>query len=135
MAASGAQARQVLDETVQKYVGKYILVVESSIPTKEKGIYMKLAGRPALDVLADIGGKAAAIVAIASCASWGGIPSADPDPTGAVGVVCQIDRWSAPADPIAMLFDNAIFTECRACMPACNDANGLPADSLISGGI
>jgi hydrogenase small subunit len=87
MAASGAQARQVLDEAVQKYEGKYILVVESSIPTKEKGIYMKLAGRPALDVLADIGGKAAAIVAIASCASWGGIPSADPDPTGAVGVV------------------------------------------------
>jgi hydrogenase small subunit len=87
MAASGAQARQVLDEAVQRYAGKYILVVEGSIPTKDKGIYMKLAGRPALDVLADIGGKAAAIVAIGSCASWGGIPSADPDPTGAVGVV------------------------------------------------
>ena len=87
MAASGMQARQVLDEAVAKYAGKYILVVEGSIPTKDKGIYMKLAGRPALDVLADIGGKAAAIVAIGSCASWGGIPSADPGPTGAVGVV------------------------------------------------
>jgi hydrogenase small subunit len=87
MAGSGMQARQALDEAVQRYAGKYILVVEGSIPTKDKGIYMKLAGRPALDVLADIGGKAAAIIAIGSCASWGGIPSADPDPTGAVGVV------------------------------------------------
>jgi hydrogenase small subunit len=40
-----------------------------------------------MEVLADVAGKAAAIVAIGSCASWGGIPSADPDPTGAVGVV------------------------------------------------
>ena len=46
---------------------------------------MKLAGRPALEALADVGGKAAAIVAIGLCAAWGGIPSADP--TGALGVV------------------------------------------------
>ena len=39
-----------------------------------------------MDVLQDVGGKAAAIIAIGSCAAWGGIPSADPAPTGAVGV-------------------------------------------------
>lgn len=69
MAGSGSQARQALDEAVKKYSGKFILVVEGSIPTKDSGIYMKLAGRPALEVLADIGGQAAAIVAIGSCAS------------------------------------------------------------------
>jgi hydrogenase small subunit len=47
---------------------------------------MKVAGRTAIEVLEDVGKKAAAIVAIGSCAAWGGIPSADPDPTGAVGV-------------------------------------------------
>jgi hydrogenase small subunit len=47
---------------------------------------MKLAGRPALEVLRDIGPKAAAIVAMGSCAAWGGVPSADPNPTGAQGV-------------------------------------------------
>jgi hydrogenase small subunit len=26
------------------------------------------------------------VIAIGSCASWGGVPSADPNPTGAVGV-------------------------------------------------
>jgi hydrogenase small subunit len=109
MAGSGLQARQALDEAVQKHVGKFILVVEGSIPTKDQGIYMKLAGRPALDVLADIGGKAAAIIAIGSCASWGGIPSADPDPTGAVGVADLLPSHSiinipgCPPNPYTLL--------------------------------
>ena len=83
MAGSGLQAQEALAEAVTKYSGKYVCVVEGSIPTRDKGVYMKLAGRPAMEVLADVGGKAAAIVAIGSCAAWGGIPSADPDPTGA----------------------------------------------------
>jgi len=86
MAGSGKQAEAAINEAVQRYANKYVCVVEGSIPTRDKGVYMKLAGRPAMDVLADVGGKAAAIIAIGSCASWGGIPSADPAPTGAVGV-------------------------------------------------
>lgn len=109
MAGSGLQARQALDEAVQKYSGKYILVVEGSIPTGAHGIYMKLAGRPAMDVLADVAGEAAAIIAIGSCASWGGIPSADPDPTGAVGVADLLPNHSiinipgCPPNPYTML--------------------------------
>ncbi|HTR22391.1 MAG TPA: hydrogenase small subunit [Terriglobales bacterium] len=87
MAGSGRQAEEALAQAVDTYSGKYVCVVEGSIPTRDKGIYMKLAGRPAMEVLADVAGKAAAIIAIGSCAAWGGIPSADPDPTGAVGVV------------------------------------------------
>jgi len=87
MAGSGRQAEEALAQAVDKYSGKYVCVVEGSIPTRDKGVYMKLAGRPAMEVLADVAGKAAAIIAIGSCAAWGGIPSADPDPTGAVGVV------------------------------------------------
>jgi hydrogenase small subunit len=86
MAGSGKQAEAAINQAVKRYANKYVCVVEGSIPTRDKGVYMKLAGRPAMDVLADVGGKAAAIIAIGSCASWGGIPSADPAPTGAVGV-------------------------------------------------
>jgi len=86
MAGSGKQAEAALAQAVDTYSGKYVCVVEGSIPTRDKGVYMKLAGRPAMEVLADVAGKAAAIIAIGSCAAWGGIPSADPDPTGAVGV-------------------------------------------------
>jgi Ni,Fe-hydrogenase I small subunit len=70
MAGSGMQAQEALAEAVDKYSGKYICVVEGSIPTRDKGVYMKLAGRPAMEVLADVGGKAAAIVTIGSCAAW-----------------------------------------------------------------
>ncbi|HUI28550.1 MAG TPA: hydrogenase small subunit [Candidatus Kryptonia bacterium] len=86
MAAAGKQAEEALATAMKENAGKYVLVVEGSIPRKDKGIYMKLAGRPALQVLEEVGSQAAAIIAIGSCASWGGIPSADPNPTDAVGV-------------------------------------------------
>ncbi len=86
MAASGHQAEAALQQAVKENLGKFVLVVEGSIPTRDGGQYMKLAGKPAVDVLKDIGTKAAAIVAMGSCASWGGVPSADPNPTGAQGV-------------------------------------------------
>jgi hydrogenase small subunit len=86
MAASGQQAEASLKQAVSENFGKFVLVVEGSIPTKEQGRYMMLGGRPALEVLKDVGSKAAAVVAMGSCAAWGGVPSADPNPTGASGV-------------------------------------------------
>lgn len=86
MAASGKQAEAALADAMRENAGKYVCVVEGSIPTKDQGVYMKLAGRPALEVLADVAGKAAAVIAIGSCASWGGVPSSGINPTGAVGV-------------------------------------------------
>jgi len=41
----------------------------------------------------------------------------------------------APPDAVAMLFDSTVCTGCKACMPACNEANGLPTDTSLSGGI
>jgi hydrogenase small subunit len=86
MAGSGKQAEEALAQAVSTYSGKYVCVVEGSIPTRDRGVYMTIAGKPALEVLKEVAGKAAVVIAIGSCASWGGIPSADPDPTGAVGV-------------------------------------------------
>jgi hydrogenase small subunit len=60
-------------------------VVEGAIPRKDGGIYCQIGGRTAIDILEEVASKAAAVVAIGSCASWGGIPSADPNPTDAVG--------------------------------------------------
>ena len=41
----------------------------------------------------------------------------------------------APPDAVGMLYDNTICTGCKACMPACSEANGLPADTALSGGL
>ncbi len=86
MAASGYQAEAALKQAVTENAGKFVLVVEGAIPTKEQGIYMKLAGKPAIDVLKEVGSKAAAVISMGSCASWGGVASSGPNPTGATGV-------------------------------------------------
>ena len=86
MAASGAQAEAALRSAIEENAGKYVLVVEGSIPARDDGIYMQLGGKPAIQVIKDVAAQAAAVIAIGSCASWGGVPSADPNPTGAVGV-------------------------------------------------
>lgn len=85
-AAAGYQIEEALHEaTGEQHAGKYICVVEGAIPRKDNGIYCMIAGRTAIDILTDIASRAAAVIAIGSCASWGGIPSADPNPTDAVG--------------------------------------------------
>ena len=63
--------------------GKYILVVEGAIPTKDNGIYCKVGGQTAIEMLKECAADAAAVIAIGSCASWGGMPSTPPNPTGA----------------------------------------------------
>src|SRR5580700_8059060 len=86
MAASGVQAEAALKSAVAANEGKFVLVVEGSIPMKDDGVYMQLGSRPAVQILREVAAKSAAVIAIGSCASWGGVPSADPNPTGAVGV-------------------------------------------------
>jgi len=86
MAASGAQAEAALRSAMRDNAGKYVLVVEGSIPAKDDGVYLELGGRPGIQVLKEAAEQSAAVIAIGSCASWGGVPSADPNPTGAAGV-------------------------------------------------
>ncbi len=86
MAAAGHQAEAALESAIKKNAGKYVLVLEGAIPTKESGIYLQIAQKTGIDILKHAAASAGAIVAIGSCASWGGVPSADPNPTGATGV-------------------------------------------------
>jgi hydrogenase small subunit len=93
MVAAGHQAEAARKSAMAANKGKYILVVEGAIPTKENGIYCKIGGHTALDLLKECAADAAAVIAIGSCASWGGMPSTIPSlpgettsPTGSVGV-------------------------------------------------
>lgn len=86
MAGSGKAAEKALQDVVKNQKGKYIAIVEGSIPTKDGGIYCTIGGRTALDIAKEVCGNAAMTLAVGSCSSWGGIASAKPNPTGAVGV-------------------------------------------------
>jgi len=86
MAASGYQAEKSLHDAMEANAGKFILVCEGSVPLKDNGNYLTLAGKKGVDLLKEVASKAAAVVSMGSCASWGGVPSADPNPTGATGI-------------------------------------------------
>lgn len=86
MAAAGSQAEDVLAKTVREHKGKYIALVEGSIPTGADGAYCTIGGKAALDIAREICGNAAATIAVGTCAAFGGIPAARPNPTGALSV-------------------------------------------------
>ncbi len=85
-AGAGHQAEEARIKSMKENKGKYVLVVDGSIPVKDNGIYCKIGGKTALSLLEEMGSQAAAVIAIGSCSSWGGVPSADPNPTGATPV-------------------------------------------------
>lgn len=85
MAAAGDLSEQLRDGAIEK--GGYLLVVEGSIPTNEDGVYCTIGGRTAMDILQSAASNAVAVVAAGACAAFGGLPAADPNPTGAKSVM------------------------------------------------
>jgi hydrogenase small subunit len=86
MAAAGHQAEEALAGVVKNLKGQYIAMVEGSIPTNEGGIHCTIGGRSAIDIAREVCGNAAAVIAVGTCATFGGLPAAAPNPTGALGV-------------------------------------------------
>jgi len=85
-AAAGFQAEEARDQAMKDAYGKYLLIVDGSIPTKDGGIYSTIAGRTNLSMLEEVAAGAAAVISVGTCAAYGGLPHADPNPTGAVPV-------------------------------------------------
>jgi hydrogenase small subunit len=85
-AAAGEAAEQARQDAMKKNWGKYLVVVDGSVPTKDGGIYSCIAGISNHDMLMETVKGAAAVVAVGSCAAFGGLPHASPNPTGAVAI-------------------------------------------------
>ncbi len=85
-AAAGSQAEHNKHRIMEEYAGQYVLVVEGAIPLKDNGVYCTIGGRSAEDLVKEAAAKAKAVIAVGTCSSFGGIPKANPNPTGAVGV-------------------------------------------------
>lgn len=94
MAAAGWQAEHNLSNAIEKYKGKYILMVEGGIPTKNDGMYLKIGpqAHTGLSIAQEAAESAAAIFAIGTCSSFGGVQAAYPNPTGAKGLSKVTDK-------------------------------------------
>jgi hydrogenase small subunit len=82
-AATGVVAMDVLKRVEKE--GNYILVVEGSIPLGMPSA-CTIGGIDVDKLLTGLIQQAKAVVAVGTCAAFGGIPAAEGNPTGAVGV-------------------------------------------------
>jgi hydrogenase small subunit len=90
MAAAGQTAAAAAEAAYNK--GGYVLAVEGGVPTAfggrtcwawtYNGVEVTFQ-----DTVKHLAGKAAAILSVGTCASFGGIPAAAPNPTGAISVM------------------------------------------------
>ena len=92
MAAQGEPAVEVMLDTAAEKPGEYLLLVEGSIQTGDNGRYCtigELAGKHLTmrDTVATLAKDALAVISVGTCASFGGIPSGFPNPTGATSVM------------------------------------------------
>jgi quinone-reactive Ni/Fe-hydrogenase small subunit len=88
MAAAGWQAEQNIEHAMKKYKGRYILMVEGGIPTGNAGSFLTIGGhaKKGKDIATEATRDAAAVFAIGTCSSFGGVQAAVPNPTGAVSL-------------------------------------------------
>jgi hydrogenase small subunit len=85
-AAAGEQLRENAHETMKKHKGNYILAVEGNPPLNEDGMYCIYYGKPFVETLKEYAKDAKAVIAWGSCASWGCVQAAKPNPTNAVPI-------------------------------------------------
>jgi hydrogenase small subunit len=82
-AATGHLAVEVVDKIVSQ--GGYILIAEGAVPAKMPQACV-FGEEPYAEQLARAARPAKAVIAVGTCAAYGGVPAAENNPTGAVPV-------------------------------------------------
>jgi hydrogenase small subunit len=85
-AVSGDAAEAARRQSMAQNKGQYVVVVDGSVPMADGGVYSTIAGHSNVDMLAETVEHAAAVIAVGTCAAFGGLPEARPNPTGAVPI-------------------------------------------------
>jgi hydrogenase small subunit len=86
-AASGEAAEKARTQAMKANYGNYLVVVDGSLPGPDANPgFSTSAGVTNLEVLKETVAGAKAVICVGSCAAFGGLPAAAPNPTGAVPV-------------------------------------------------
>jgi len=101
-AATGPMCLDLIDRACEK--GDFFLAIEGGIPL---GIPQacRMGEKSMGEIMIDAAKKAKAVIAVGTCASFGGIPAAENNPTGAVSV--------------PVLFNKNRITTPTICLPGC----------------
>ncbi|MEW5802700.1 MAG: hydrogenase small subunit [bacterium] len=106
LVASGYQAEECLEEALEKFPGQFVCVIEGAIPMGMDGKYLTIGakGKTGYELAKEVTSRAAMVINIGSCSSFGNIPAAKPNPTQARGIR---DALKIPAVNIAGCPPNA----------------------------
>jgi len=91
MAGAGHPVVAELERTQKEAKGAYILVIEGSVPMGAEGAYGMVGERGGEEIsmlswVKSLSRDALVVIAVGTCAAFGGIPAGDPNPTESVGV-------------------------------------------------
>jgi hydrogenase small subunit len=82
-AASGAAAEEAREHAMRENAGRYLVIVDGAVPGKETEHFSTIAGVSNYQMLQDTARDAMAVITVGTCAAYGGLPAAKPNPTGA----------------------------------------------------
>ncbi|MBU0992233.1 MAG: hydrogenase small subunit [Proteobacteria bacterium] len=97
--ATGHVSMDLVDNVISK--GDYILVVEGSVPYGMPEA-CKMGGKPVSDLILSAATRSKAIIAVGTCASFGGIPAAENNPTGALSLKEFLEKEQLPRPVICI---------------------------------
>jgi hydrogenase small subunit len=91
MSANGDMALEAIRDVQRRFDGEYILIVEGTVPLGGEGRFATLGEQSGREIAFTEWVKssvrhAKAVVAVGSCASFGGIPAGRPNPTRSVSL-------------------------------------------------
>ncbi len=86
MAPAGVMAEYTRDQIIAQNAGKFVLIVDGSIPKDPNNGYFVSGGKSGVLRFTEAAEHAGLILALGTCAAFGGLPNADPNPTGAVSI-------------------------------------------------
>ncbi|MDZ4170354.1 MAG: hydrogenase small subunit [Coriobacteriia bacterium] len=86
MMATGHEADVALFDTAEANEGNFIMIYEGTVMTGLEGNTLRIAGKTGLEYIDEIAPKAAAVIAVGSCAVDGGWVKAAPNPAGGTGI-------------------------------------------------
>jgi hydrogenase small subunit len=122
MMATGHAADEAMYESAEKYAGQFVMIYEGTVMEGLEGNTLRIAGKTSLEIIDEIAPKAAAIIAVGSCAVDGGWVKAAPNPAEGTGISMYLAKKgiktpvinlpTCPVNPewiVAMVVDTIIL--------------------------
>ena len=128
MAGQGEPVVKVLRDTAKQKPGEFLLIIDGGIPTGEDGLFCRLGeldGKEVtmMEMSAELAKDALAVLAVGTCASFGGIPSGEPNPARVKSVMGFLKEQGI----------NKPIINVPGCPPHPDWIVGTVADILING--